>query len=101
MHQFEVEKPDCSNPAVHRCIRLHVGIVHHAAYKLGIHFYNTVSDANHMNTQHTKGSKKAIKFNLGLGVLAFAFVPGDGPKTRRPSLAIFTLLRENPPNGTP
>ena len=54
-----------------------------------------------MDAEGTEGAEEAIEFDFGLGVALLVLIPGDGSKTRGTTLAIFTLLREDPPDGTP
>jgi len=52
-----------------------------------------------MDVESTKGPKEAIQLSLGLRVLSFMLILGDGAEMCRVMFAISTVLTEDPSNA--
>src|SRR6266850_6921920 len=97
VNEFEVEKEDRGDPAVDGGVQLDVGVAEHTFDITGVHFDCEIADADEVEAQRSKRTKKAVEFDLGLGIPGLAFTPRDGTETRRAAAPVWTILREEPP----
>jgi len=98
--EFEGEEKDGSDPSIDGRAGLNIRIAEHTFDELGVHLDYEIVDSDKMKAKGTQGTKKSIKFELGLGVAGLALTPGDGSETGRAAATIRALLREDPPDSS-
>lgn len=95
MHQVKVKQHDTCDPLVHCCIGVHVQVVAHAPNEFGVHLDRELWDTNEPELDGMKGSKEAIGLKLGLRIVSFSVIEGDGSKTCWYVLGLLIELLEN------